>query len=325
MCELSVIIVNWNSREYLRRCLVTLFASPPRMSFEVIVIDSGSFDGCDEMLRAHFAQVHFLQRHDNVGFAAANNIGAETATGRTLLFLNPDTEIHAGAIDRLHQSLEALPNAGVVGPRLLNTDGSLQRSCVQPMPTILNQLLDIDFLQRLFPHRRIWLTAAAFEDRREPVPVEAVSGACMMMRKDLFERVGRFSTDYFMYAEDLDLCWKLHCIGRKNYYAPTANVVHHGGGSTQNGRSHFADVMIPESLSRLLCKTRGRRYSLGYRWALSISALCRIALIAFTFPAGVLARRTRYLNIALRKWTAVLRWGLGVEKWVKRFGHTDGA
>lgn len=325
MCELSVVIVNWNSREYLRACLANLLGEPPAMSFEVIVVDSGSFDGCDDMLREGFPAVRFIQSRDNVGFAAANNLGAHAAQGRTLLFLNPDTEVVAPAIDRLFASMAKLPDAGILGPRLLNTDGTLQSSCVQVMPTILNQLLDTELLQRWLPKRRLWLTAAVFEGRSEPVPVEALSGACMMVRKVLFDAIGGFSTDYFMYAEDLDLCWKVQRVGRQTYYDPVANVVHHGGGSSQHGRSHFAEVMIPESLSRLLCKTRGKRYSLGYRCALVASALCRIVLLCVTFPAGVVTRRTRRWNIVLKKWVAVLRWGIGLEKWVKRYGHPDGA
>ena len=101
--------------------------------------------------------------------------------------------------------------------------------------------------------------------------------------------------------------------------------MHHGGGSTRHGRSHFAEVMIPESLSRLLRKTRGPAYSRGYRWALSVSALCRIVLLGITFPAGVLVHRSRRWKSVLKKWVAVLRWGLGMERWVKRLGHPEGS
>ena len=321
--ELSIIIVNWNSKDYLEQCLRSVVAHTRDLAFEVIVVDSGSFDGCGEMLGQRHPTVRFLQSHHNVGFASANNMGARMARGDVLLFLNPDTELHGNAILRLHSALEVNRAAGVLGPKLLNTDGSLQVTCVQALPTILNQLLDIDQLHRWFPKRRLWTNAAMFDGRTGPESVEAISGACMMIRREVFDRVGGFSEDYFMYAEDLDLCWKVGLHGFKNLYVPSAEVVHHGGGSTRHGRSHFSEVMVPESVSRLLRKTRGEAYRTAYRWALSIAALLRLLVIAISYPAGLVTRRTVQWNAVFRKWVAVLRWGLGLEAWVKRYGHPD--
>jgi GT2 family glycosyltransferase len=321
LIALSIIIVNWNSKDYLQRCVASIVTQPTRVPFEIVVVDSGSFDGCDAMLRQFFPHVRFIQSRDNIGFAAANNLGVEAAFGETLLFLNPDTEVGEGVIDHLYEILSASPDVGILGPRLLNTDGSLQTSCVQVMPTILNQLFDFDILQRRFPNWPLWRTAAALEGQESPVEVEALSGACMIARREAFVRIGGFCTDYFMYAEDIDLCWKARRAGYRNFYDPGANVVHHGGGSTQRGRSHFHEVMIPESLSRLLCKTHGRTYSVLYRIALSASAVVRILLLGLSLPAGCLTRKTRRWTVMLKKWSAILRWGLGMESWVKKFGR----
>lgn len=322
--DLSIIIVNWHSKEFLEKCLRSVMAHTTKPSFEVIVVDSGSFDGAQEMVERDYAAVRFIQCADNVGFARANNVGAKEARGRFLLFLNPDTEVNDNAIGDLYRHCSTLANAGIVGPKLRNTDGSLQTSCVQTMPTILNQVLDAELLQRWFPQRRLWTTAARFEGLRQPVSVEALSGACLMMRADLFRHVGGFSVDYFMYAEDLDLAWKANNAGLRCYYVPSCEVVHHGGGSTQHGRSHFSEVMVPESVSRLLEKTRGKGYSLQFRLALTGAALCRLALISLSFPLGCVLRRTQRWGVMFRKWVAVLRWGLGMEGWVKRYGCGTG-
>jgi GT2 family glycosyltransferase len=275
------------------------------------------------MVQRKFPSVRFVQCPDNVGFARANNLGAESAQGEFLLFLNPDTEVHDNAIAALLQHGRSLAGAGIVGPKLKNTDRSLQASCVQVMPTILNQLLDLEVFQRWFPRHRLWTTAARFEGLDNPVVVEAMSGACVLMRRVLFEDVGGFSPDYFMYAEDLDLAWKVRNAGWLTYYVPSCEVVHHGGGSTQYGRSHFSEVMVPESVSRLLRKTHGRTYSFSYRLALSGAALLRLVLIALSFPVGFVMNRTRHWKTMFRKWVAVLRWGLGMETWVKRYGVPD--
>ncbi len=321
--DLTIIIVNWNSKDYLHKCLESVIANVAGVEYEIVVVDSGSFDGCGEMLAQHYPDVHFLQSEQNVGFARANNMGAKIAEGSVFLFLNPDTEVHGSAIQDLYGALATLSEAGIVGPRLLNSDGSLQASCVQAMPTILNQLVDIAILQRWFPRLRLWATAAMYEGCIDPVPIEALSGACIMTRREVFDRVGGFSADYFMYAEDLDLCWKVNGAAYRNYYIPASEIVHHGGGSTQHGRSHFSEVMVPESVSRLLRKTHGNVYSIAYRMALSAAALVRLLLIALTFPAGCLAQKNRSWSLVFRKWVSILRWGLGMEKWVTQYGRFE--
>lgn len=258
-----------------------------------------------------------------MGFARANNLGAQQARGRIFLFLNPDTEVHGQAIERLYSRLPELPDAGIVGCRLLNTDGTLQMSCVQPLPTILNQVLNADILLRLFPNVGVWASARRLDGADRPVPVEAVSGAFMMVRREVFNQVNGFSTDYFMYAEDLDLCHKARAAGFTNYYVGDGEVVHHGGGSTQQGRSRFSEVMIPESVSRMLRKTHGNSYSFCYRLALSGAAGVRLLLLGLSWPAALAIRRKSVWATAFAKWLVILRWGIGLENWVHQYDHRD--
>jgi GT2 family glycosyltransferase len=309
---LSIIIVNWDSREYVRQCLTSLFKHCPNADVEVIVVDGGSFDGCDKMLAREFPSVVFVQSEKNIGFARANNLGARHAKGSNLLFLNPDTEFLENSIDLLLQRLVMLPEAGAVGCRLLNSDRSLQTSCVQSYPTVINQVLDAEFLRRRFPRLRFWGIAALYSDAIEPSEVEAISGACILIKKKAFEVVGGFSENYFMYGEDLDLCFKLKRAGFRVYHVPETSIVHHGGGSTKTNTSNFASVMMRESVFRFMRSNRGALSANLYRAAMAVTSLVRLSLILplLAIPKN---RVIQHGKDSLRKWRAILRWSCGLE------------
>jgi GT2 family glycosyltransferase len=311
--ELSIIIVNWNSKDYVRKCVQSINANARGIDLEVVVVDGASFDGCGEMLAREFPDVRFIQCEKNVGFARANNLGFEQARGDQLLFLNPDTEIIGDAINVLLQALARMEGAGIVGAKLLNTDGSVQTSCVQAFPTILNQLLDAEVLRKAFPKHSFWGMAPLFSGDASPEPVQVLSGACLMMHRAVFVQVGRFSEEYFLYAEDLDLCYKVSRAGLKNYYVPGASIIHHGGGSSQPDRSTFSDVMMRESVFRFLTKVRGKSYSTGYRLSLALSALGRLLLLALLFPVKLVRGEMAAASGSFRKWMAILKWTLGLQ------------
>jgi GT2 family glycosyltransferase len=317
--SVSIVIVNWNSKVYLRECLDSLSAGTAGVPFDVTVVDSGSFDGCATMLKQSYPWVRFIQSPSNIGFARCNNAGAAGSSAHVLLFLNPDTKVASGALAALYHESCRLPRCGAIGCRLLNGDGTLQASCVQPIPTILNQLCDLDVLQRSFPGAGLWTSARTFHRAEQPVEVDVVSGACMMLPRAAFQSVGGFSEDYFMYAEDLDLCWKLRRAGFTNYYVPTCAVTHYGGGSSKQGRSQFSEVMTRESVYRLLRKFRGGPYGAGYRWAMAGAAAVRLGLLAVWLPAAALRGRIEGCRIVARKWHAVLRWSIGLESWVAQY------
>jgi hypothetical protein len=321
--DLSIVIVNYNSKDYLRRCIDSISASTQGIAFEIIVIDSASFDGCGEMLRQFHPKVRFIQSQFNIGFARSNNLGAFSAMAPVLLFLNPDTAVHDSAIAKLYRRLQELSDVGVAGGRLLNSDGSLQTSCVQPLPTVLNQILNAEVLQRWFPKVGLWITATIFENVTNPVEVEALSGACMMIHRGVFDKVGGFSPEYFMYGEDIDLCYKARRAGFKNYFVPEAVITHHGGGSSKQTRSDFSNVMIRESVSRFLGKSRGNWYKVCYRLALTGSAAARLLLLAMLFPAWAVRDRLREWRTTAWKWVAILRWGIGLEKWTQRYDRRE--
>jgi N-acetylglucosaminyl-diphospho-decaprenol L-rhamnosyltransferase len=315
--DLSIIIVNWKSREYLRRCLASITAAVPAIRYEVVVIDSGSFDGCGEMLREHYPGVRFVQSAENAGFAKANNQAFENAIGECLLFLNPDTEIVGSAINDLHNAITTLPNAGIVGCRLKNGDGTLQSSCIQAFPTIMNQALDSELLRKRWPKSALWGMAPLFEHGRPAYEVEGISGACLMIRRSVFEQVGWFSEDYFMYVEDMDLSSKVARAGYQNYYVPGATVIHYGGQSSDQAASVFAAVMIPEAIRRFLRKSRGSAYSAAYRVMMVLMAIGRLSVLCVAWILG--GWRTPALAASCRKWFAIFRWGFNCDGIVAQY------
>ncbi len=318
--DLSIIFVNWNSKDYLRKSIASLETAIQGIDFEIVVIDAASYDGCDEMLRINFPTVRFIQGVNNLGFANGNNEAYGVARGSTLLFLNPDTEIEGSAIKTLYHELNALPNAGIVGPKLLNSDRSVQQSCVRAFPTILNQVLECDTLRKLFPRSRLWGMKPLLAGNEAAKAVDAVSGACLMVKRAVFESVGMFSTDYFMYSEEIDLCLKVRKAGLNTYYIPRAVVVHHGGASSaQMSVNTFSTVMMLESRSRFFRKTRSLWYSGLYRLAMFGASIVRIGLLLFVWLVSGLCGRVSPVEPMLKKWMARLRWTLGRENWVRNY------
>ena len=316
--QLSVIIVNWNSVGYLKGCLSSIYAGAAGFEFEVVVVDNASYDGCAQLLEREFPRVRFIQSTANCGFAAANNLGVAHSSGSVLLFLNPDTQITGSALATMLSVFRAQPDAGIVGCRLLNGDLTVQASCIQAFPTVWNEFLDSEYLREAFPKSRLWGNAVLYGQEPGIFQVEAVSGACLMIRRDVFERVGQFNTRYFMYVEDRDLCYAVSRAGYPAYFINTAEVIHYGGTSSgSRSESNFAVVMRCESLWEFMRCRRGRLYAVAYRSAMALSASCRLialllaAAIRGKMGAGAMPRG------AIRKWRALLRWSLGLERWAR--------
>lgn len=322
--DLSIIIVNWNSSVYLEKCLDSVYANTPALGFEVIVVDNASFDGCETMLARKFPDVKFVQSRTNLGFSGANNLGLTEASGGILLFLNPDTEVVGSALSEMIAALERTREAGVIGALLLNSDGSVQTSCIQRFPTVWNQMIDAEFLRNAFPALSVWGTRPLLQKQQAPVPVDVISGACMMMRRSVFEQVGLFSPNYFMYSEDVDLCFKVRQVGLSNYYVDDAVVVHHGGASTSGtGQSHFSAVVMREALSRFFALRHGRLYAAAFRGTVVVSAIIRCALLLGSLL--LVPRRGNGHRDALSRWIAVLGWGVGLNRIHKASSAKDSA
>ncbi len=316
--DVSIVIVNWNSAEYTRQCIKSIQENTHTISYEIIVVDNASTDDSVNCLE-NFEGIQFIRSEQNIGFARANNVGVESSSGRVLLFLNPDTELVGPAIDKMFEALSS-SDCAAVGCKLLNADRTLQTSCIQPFPTILNQITDIERLKLMFPHVRMWGLAPLFADTGEyPAPVEALSGACIMIKNEVFRQVGQFSTDYFMYAEDIDLCFKLRQAGLKVGYVPDATIVHFGGQSTKKrSDTGFGDIATREAIFTFLRKFRGPAYAKIYRAALGIVSALRVALLKAVLIVSFNRDNREYLDLAARKWLKILRWSIGLEGWTRR-------
>ncbi|HEY6938286.1 MAG TPA: glycosyltransferase family 2 protein [Terriglobales bacterium] len=319
--DLSIIIVNWNSAEYLSHCLGSIFCNAGGLNFEVLVADNGSYDGCAEMLAQCFPQVHFLQLPRNLGFAAANDLAFAFSTGSNLLFLNPDTEVVGHALPLMLETLAVAPHAGIIGPRLVGPDFSPQWNCMRCVPTILNQLLDSSFSRRAFPGQ--WGFDVVARESHSPVSVQVVPGTCLMVRRDVFAQAGLFNRDYFMYVEDVDLCCQARKLGWKTYYAHDAVVIHHGAASSRRQEySAFSAVLMRESVKKFFSATRGRFYAASYRASTGLAALCRLLLGGAVWLVADRAQRPQW-RAATTKWVRVLRWSLGLEPWARTLSAAE--
>jgi GT2 family glycosyltransferase len=318
LMDLSIIIVNWNSADYLKDCLLSIIHETRDVNYEIIVVDNASYDAAGDIIKKEFPSVKFIQSHENGGFARANNIGFKQSSGRNLLFINPDTRVIGSAINVMLSYLESIPDVGAVGCKLLYSDLSLQLHSVQPYPTIFNQLFDIDFFKNRYPKWKLWGIRPLVDNSGSPERVEVVPGTCIMVKREIFEEVGLFSEDYFMYAEDIDLCYKINHTGSKVYFISGAEVVHHGGASSRNGQvSFFQTVLMRESVYNFILKTKGKATALTYRMAMSIAAIAHFLLLTGALPWMRWNGQRETVHQTFAKWKKVLRWSVGLEKWAR--------
>lgn len=230
--DLSICIVSWNCRDDLLNCLESLREGAAGASSEIILVDNASRDGTVEAVAHAFPQVDIIPNAENAGFARANVQAMAVARGRYLLLLNPDTLAPPGALAELLRFADDHPEAGVVGPRLVYGDGSLQASC-RCFPTIQAALFRNTFLGRLFPHARASACYLMEDwDHGSVRAVDWISGACMLVRREAYEQVGGLDTGFYWGSEDVDYCWRMHHAGWQVLYTPTPVITHLVGRST---------------------------------------------------------------------------------------------
>jgi N-acetylglucosaminyl-diphospho-decaprenol L-rhamnosyltransferase len=230
--HLSIIIVSWNVRDLLRACLRSIDADRADLDLEVIVVDAASHDGSPAMIQVEFPWVKLIACSDNVGFPRGNNLGIGAANGRYLLLLNPDTELHDGALATLLAFLDAQPDVGVVGPQLLNSDGTVQSSR-RRFPTLATALFESTWLEPLAPKRLLDRYYMRDLPDDQAADVDWLTGACLLVRRQVVDQVGLLDEDYFMYSEELDWCRRIKAAGWRLVYLPAAQIVHHLGKSSE--------------------------------------------------------------------------------------------
>jgi len=232
--ELSVVIVNTQTRDLVLTCLRHLMPELGDLDHEVFVVDNASTDGSVEAIRREFPAAKVIANRENRGFARANNQALRLAGGDQILLLNPDTEIQPGALAILRRALGTLPDAVVVGPRVLRHDGRLDLACRRSFPSPGVALARLTGLSRLFPRAR-WVARynLTYTDTNQPAEIDCGTGAALLFDGKAFQAVGYFDEDFFMYGDDLDVCFRLKAKGGRVYYVPDAVVIHLKGGTTR--------------------------------------------------------------------------------------------
>ena len=257
--ELSIIIVTHNVLGLLRTCLASVYASDFSRGFEVFVVDNGTDDSL-EMVANEFPQAQRILGSPHIGFAAGNNLALPQTRGRYLVLLNPDTELPPDALSQLHATMEAQPLWGVVGPKLLRADGTLDLACRRSFPTPWNALMKASGLAKRFPRSRV--TAGynlTYLDPDECHPLDAVVGAFMFIRREALAQAGTLDDTFFMYGEDLDLCYRIKQAGWQVWYWPLVAVRHLKGESSRQrpGRMTFEFF---RSMHLFFVKHQAQRY-----------------------------------------------------------------
>lgn len=317
MVDLSIIIVSWNVADLLADCLDSILyssvtfdaaeAHDNKICIEIIVVDSDSTDGTIPMLRRYFPEVILLAQSENVGFTRGNNIGLEAAKGRHLLLLNPDTLILGDALVNMVKFLDAHPEVGIVGPYTLNTNGTMQ-STRRRFPTVAVGFFESTWLQPFAPKRILreyYVQDAPLIATHE---VDWVQGSALAARREVYDQIGGLDPGFFMFSEELDWCKRAKDAGWQVMFFCNAQIIHHGGQSTQqvSARKH---IYFQESKLRYFRKYHGAGVTTALRLFLLANYTAQIGIEGFK---GLLGSKRDMRRQRIREYWQVIRSGLKV-------------
>lgn len=305
--KLSVVIVNWNVKECLRRCLASIYTHTKGIDFDVFVVDNDSSDGSQDMVQREFSQVHLIANSENAGFATANNQALEKCEAAYVLFLNPDTELLDNALQAMVAFMDAHPAAGSMGCRLINPDGSLQHSC-RSFPSLFTDLAGNLYLDWMFPKSPFFNRyRMGFWEHDRVREVEVPAGACLLVRHEVIKKIGPFDMRFFMYYDEIDLCYRIKKNGWKTLFVPSIEVVHYTSQSSKQ---------VPMETVRRIYRSRLLYFEKHYgAWAimfLFFSLAVRTFLVWGIFPLSRLLcgnpRDNAYIKDVVRvNWTEYIQ------------------
>lgn len=281
--DLSIIIVNWNTRDLLAQCLRSVYDAVSNSNFEIIVVDNASADGSPAMLRMQFPQVQLIENRENVGFARANNQAIKRCRGRYVLLLNSDTQVLADSLDKTVRFMDEHPRAGIAGVRLLNPDGTFQASYT-PFPTLGREFLMLTGLGRL-------LVRPTFPSCEPQTEIGAqkingyVEGAYLMARREPVDQVGELDERIFMYADEVDWCYRFAQAGWEVWYLPDVAIVHYGGQSSKQRQGRMEAELY-----------RSRVYLFHKHYGLVEAQLLRLLIYLITPVKWAIHQVVRFLS-----------------------------
>jgi len=251
--DLSIIIVNYNVKEFLQNLIHSIEKASSNLIKEIIIIDNASDDGSVEFIREKFPQIKLIANQKNLGFGKANNIGLKQASGKFILLINPDTLVAEDTFDKMITFFNENKNVGLAGCKILNPDGTLQLPCRRSFPGPWTSFTKVTGLSTLFPKSKIFARYnLTYLDENQTYEVDAISGSFMMMRREVFEKVGGFDEQFFMYGEDLDLCYRIQKAGYKVFYVHSTQIIHYKGESTK--RSSLDETKVFYNAMHLFVK-----------------------------------------------------------------------
>ncbi len=244
MADISIIIVNWNTKDMLAECINGVRAKTRQCSIEVIVVDNGSSDGSQEELRNNFKDVILIENCSNLGFSRANNIGIKAAKGKYICLLNSDTVAQDGIFDKMFSYMEENSGTGILGPAILNADSTLRKTC-RIFPNLRCELNWTFRLDMIFKKSRFFaLDLMTYFTHDNTARVDVVPGSCMMIRKSAIDRTGLLEEMFFFYAEDVDICKRMKDAGWDVVYYPEAKIIHYGGVSSSKAPLRFIKQLM---------------------------------------------------------------------------------
>lgn len=305
--DLSIIIISYNTSDLLDKCLASIYSRPQLLEFEVIVVDNASADGSAAMVERKYPLVRLVANAANRGYAPANNQGLEICRGRHALLLNSDTEVLADALPALVRYADANPGVGIVGAQLRNTDGTLQPSGNR-IPTVLGQVWWSLPFYRLFGSGPL---GNRFFDRNRDyeqiADVDEVSGAALLVRREVWESVGMLDVEYFFYFEDVDFCVRAKKAGWRVVYLPSAKILHHWGRSSKKPGMWFY-IRSLKSHFHYMRKVHGRFGELAIRAVTAVRVFFKIVVSLFRYPGSPEEQKQ---NIRVN--VAILRLSVGLK------------
>jgi GT2 family glycosyltransferase len=300
MIDLCIIIVSWNTKEYLLRCLESIYQKTESIPWEVVIVDNGSRDGSGTAVKKMFPAVRLIENDRNLGFSKAVNQGLKILSSRYALLLNPDTQVKERTIEQLVSFMDAHPEVGISGGQLLNGDGSKQNS-IANFPSLATELLNKSFLRWMLPKR----FPGKERNDPEPIEVDSVIGACLIVKREAMDQVGLLDENYFLFLEETDWCYRMKQVGWKVYHVPQAKIYHFQGKSAEKDRRR-AKVEYYRSRYLFFKKNRG-----SLTWAILLIGLvirlwfeCLFVALAciLTFFTVKKLRRKLLIDTYLIKW-----------------------
>jgi len=275
MLDLSIIVVNWNGKDLLAKCLQSVDSTVKKITYETYVVDNASTDGSQDMLRRDFPNVKLIANTDNVGFATANNQAMKVAAGRYVLLLNSDAFVKENTLDYMVKFMDEHPDVGMSSCKLVYEDGSLQRSCAT-FPTLATEFFIALGLDKIFPRSPLFgkylMTNWNYDDTRQ---VDVIMGAFMLTRRELIAKVGPMDEAFFMYSEEVDWCYRFKQAGAKVYFCPDVEAIHLWGGSSKAVKIESL-LRLYKARVQFFRKHYGRLSAALYKLILGFNALVRV-------------------------------------------------